>query len=128
MTKTEQIFQLSCPFANEFQGPRKRLVFVCSAGMLRSPTAAYVATTLGYNARSCGSANYALIPLSVNLIEWAETIYFVNEENYYEALDNFQDHSEYFEMIQTKAVIWDIDDIYNYNDYSLKENIKRRLE
>lgn len=127
MTKTQQIFELSCPFDNEFQGVASRYLFVCSAGLLRSPTAAAVATSLGYNARSCGSAHYALVPLSVNLIEWANRIFFVNEENYLAALDTFVGMPEYEEMLLNKSTCWDIEDIYNYGDYGLKQQVVELL-
>lgn len=126
-TYTDKIFSLSSPFDNEYQGKAHRMLFVCSAGLLRSPTAAAVAIEMGYNARSCGSAEYALIPLSANLIEWAETIYFVNERNYLEALDVFRPLKEYAEMIQRKAVVWDIPDCYNYKSPNLVNKIKELL-
>ncbi len=127
MTKTDQIFQLSCPYANPYQGNLHRMLFVCSAGLLRSPTAAKVAVELGYNARSCGSSAYALIPLSCNLIEWAETIYFVNEANYLEALDTFRPLQEYYENLVSKAVVWEIEDVYNYNNPTLVNILIEKL-
>lgn len=126
-TKTEEIFDLSCPYANEFQGKSARYLFVCSAGLLRSPTAAAVATSLGYNARSCGSEDYALIPLSLNLISWADKIFFVNEFNYIMALDTFKKDYLAIMELKNKAVVWDIEDIYNYGDFTLKEKLKELL-
>ncbi len=111
---TQNILKLECPYANTYQGPRKRLLFVCSAGMLRSPTAAAVATRMGYNARSCGTGNYALIRLSANLIYWAEHIYFVNEENYHEALDLLKGNNDLLEELADKHTVWDIPDNYEY--------------
>jgi len=126
-TKTQQIYNLSCPFDNEYQGKASRYLFVCSAGLLRSPTAAKVAIGLGYNARSCGCEEYALIQLSVNLMEWAHKIFFMNEENYAKAMDTFRPLPEYEEMLLDKAVCWDIEDIYNYNDSVLVDTITKLL-
>lgn len=126
-TKTQQIFELSCPFDNPFQGKASRYLFVCSAGLLRAPTAAAVATSLGYNARSCGSSPYALVPISVNLIEWAHRIFFVNEENYLAALDTFVGMPEYEEMLLNKSTCWDIEDIHDYGAYSLKKQVVELL-
>lgn len=126
-TKTEEILELSCPYANPFQGVASRYLFVCSAGLLRSPTAAAVAIELGYNARSCGSEEYALIPLSVNLISWAEKIFFVGEYNYLTALDTFKKDYLVSLELKEKAVVWDIRDIYDYGDFTLKEKIKELL-
>ena len=123
LTKNDQIFELSAPYANEFQGDAHRALFVCSAGLLRSATAASVASCLGMNSRSCGSEHYALIPISANLIAWAETIYFVNEYNYLSALDTFVGMPELEMMILSKSVIWDIEDVYNYRDPKLVQII-----
>jgi len=122
-TKNSQIFELSAPYANEYQGHWHRALYVCSAGMLRSATAAYVGHQLGQNTRACGSENYALIPLSLNLINWAETIYFVNEFNYLGALDTFVGMPEVEMMILAKSVVWDIEDVYNYRDPKLVQII-----
>lgn len=118
-TYTEEIFELTCPFSNEYQGIRARYLFVCSAGMLRSPTGAAVATRLGYNARSCGSADYALIPLSVNLIHWAEKIFFVEENNYHQALETFARDIPTQNMIRNRAKVLDIEDQFDYMQPSL---------
>lgn len=67
--------------ANPYQGQDKRVLFVCSAGILRSATAARIYAKK-YNTRCCGSEDYALIPLSPLLIKWADEIVFVNQENY----------------------------------------------
>lgn len=114
-TMTAKIFELSAPYDNPYQSSRKRWLFVCSAGLLRSPTGAAVATDLGVNARSCGSSSYALIPLSVNLILWAEKIFFVNKENYMESLCNFESVG-YDTNIEEKSVVLDIPDIYHAFD------------
>lgn len=127
-TLTKSIFELTCPYANTYQGTRKRFLFVCSAGMLRSPTAAAVATRLGHNARSCGSSPYALIPLTANLIAWADKIYFVNEENYAEAKDNFSNHSVSLEELATKSTVWDIPDIYEYMHPDLVATLHNLLD
>lgn len=127
MTYTEKIFELGCPFDNEYQGPAKRLLFVCSAGLLRSPTCADVGTSLGFNTRACGShQEYALIPLSVNLIMWANKIIFVNEENEYRALEVFEPVG-YAEGIKAKSIVWDIEDTFNRGDPKLVKYARDKL-
>ena len=69
---------------NEFQGNTKKVLCVCSAGLLRSAT---LQNTLireyGYNCRNCGTEeSYALIPISEALLLWADEIVFVNKANY----------------------------------------------
>lgn len=125
--RTKEIEEISCPYDNEYQGRSSRYVFVCSAGLLRSPTAAKVATSLGYNARSCGSEEYALIPLSVNLIYWAYKIFFMNEEPYATAQNTFAFDSDILAQLNRKAVVWELDDIYNYNSPELVDKITKLL-
>ena len=122
-TKNSQIFELSAPYANEYQGHWHRALYVCSAGLLRSTTGAYVGSQMGQNTRACGSESYALIPISANLIAWAETIYFVNDYNYLSALDTFVGMPEVERMILAKSVVWDIEDVYNYRDPKLVQII-----
>jgi predicted protein tyrosine phosphatase len=100
------------------QGMAKRLLFVCSVGMLRSPTAAAIAVQQGANARSCGSSSLALIPLSANLIRWADWIVFMNGENYRESKKVFE-FTDFFDDFEDKAVIWNVPDHYNYMDDGL---------
>ena len=128
MTKTKQIFELSAPYNNQFQGVSMRALFVCSAGILRSPTAATVAAKLGFNARSCGSdIECALVPVSANLIFWATRIYFLNRENYNETLLVFKDQTLTLEELQDKAVVWNIEDQFNFMDPVLVAEIERLL-
>jgi len=122
-TKNEQIFELTAPYANEFQGVYHRALFVCSAGLLRSATGAYIGSRMGQNTRACGSESYALIPLSVNLISWAETIYFVNEFNYHSGLETFFNDKKATFQLEEKSVVWDIEDVYNYRDPKLVQII-----
>jgi len=61
---------------NSCQTEAKRVLCVCTAGILRSPTAANVLNQeFGYNTRSCGvDERFALIPLDEVLLEWADEI------------------------------------------------------
>lgn len=113
-TKTQNILGLTAPYDNPWQGKELRLLFVCSVGMLRSPSFADVATIKGYNARSCGSdVRFALIPVSANLVYWADKIVFINPENYRQAKVNLE---EYTSLINKKAVVLDIEDDFERND------------
>lgn len=62
---------------NAFQGPAKRVLCLCSAGLLRSPTAAWVLSNPPYNfnTRAAGIVpEYALIQVDDVLIGWADEI------------------------------------------------------
>jgi predicted protein tyrosine phosphatase len=132
-TKTEEIFQLSAPYDNPYQGTDKRLLFVCSAGLLRSATAANLFAKKGFNTRSCGSAEYALIPLSANLIAWADKIIFVNEANYRESWKKFdiaeEDDEIYFQHpFDGKDIqVLKIPDNYEYNNPDLIKFLEEQV-
>lgn len=127
MTKTDEIFRGNCPYDNFSQTLAKRLTFVCSAGMLRSPTAQVVATSMGYNARACGSDfHYALIPLSVHLIEWSHKIIFMQQNNYLTSIKTFQ-KSGLAKTIKEKSIVWEIEDIYNWGDNILFNIIREKM-
>lgn len=92
-----------------------RLVFVCSAGMLRSATGAKHWAQRGCNTRACGTHSFALIPLSANLIAWADRLYFAAEENWHKALSVFAGKPELLAMLQDKSQVCRIQDIYDYD-------------
>jgi predicted protein tyrosine phosphatase len=128
-TKNAEIFNTTAPYNNYSQGRDARWLFVCSAGLLRSPTGAALAIRKGLNARSCGSAiDYALIPVSANLIMWAEKIVFVNEENYHECLELFKDYQMLHSLLTMRSLVLDIPDIYNYNDPELITEFERQID
>jgi len=127
-TKNAAIFQTNAPYNNPYQSSAPRWLFVCSAGLLRSPTGAALANQRGINARSCGSNfNYALIPCSANLINWADKIIFVNRENLWLLEDNFAGHRELLEQIEQKQVVLNIPDSYEYMDPELKQLLETEL-
>lgn len=106
---------------NMYQGGAKRVLCVCSAGVLRSPTLANTLhKTYGFNVRAVGSLhNYALIPISEALIIWADEIVFVDMDSY-----DFLDYQikEDIKEDGAKVIILDIPDDYEYGEIEL-ENI-----
>lgn len=99
---------------------------MCGAGLLRSATAANLYAKLGYNTRNCGTHEYALIPLTTNLIYWAHEIYFVNLENKQQADATFLDCEYEYARIQ-KAKVLNIPDNYNYNNPELIQLLKDQI-
>lgn len=128
MTKTEEIFKTnSCPFNNKYQGSSLRVVFCCTAGLLRAPTAARIASEYGVNARSAGSHfHFALIPLSANLIKWAHWVVFMNPENELEVKLNISD-VDLLKELQSKSIVWDIEDCYNYMQDDLVRVLSEKI-
>jgi predicted protein tyrosine phosphatase len=69
---------------NPWQSPRLKCLVVCSAGILRSSTTAWVLGQPPYNCntRNCGVAKeYALIVIDRVLVEWADVIVVADEEH-----------------------------------------------
>lgn len=98
---------------NPNQGPYKRILCVCSAGLLRSPTMAFVLSQMGHNSRAAGSSpGFALIPVDDVLIHWAQQIVYVNEENYEEV-------SGRFDLTGKDNIILNIPDRFQYRDPDL---------
>jgi predicted protein tyrosine phosphatase len=127
-TKNAAIFQTTAPYNNRYQGHSDRWLFVCSAGLLRSPTGAALAIKRGINARSCGSNfNYALIPCSANLVSWAHRIIFVNDENLLQLEDNFFEHEHILSKIEAKKIVLNIPDNYEYMDSELQAHFHQQL-
>lgn len=102
---------------NRFQGSTKKVLTVCSAGLLRSATLQnYLIRDFGYNVRNCGTESYALIPISEALVLWADEIVFVNKDNF----NNVEKELEKLEVLN-KCYILDIPDIYHFNAPALVE-------
>jgi predicted protein tyrosine phosphatase len=88
-TLSEQIRQARYGVvSNPFQGKDKKVLFVCSMGILRSATAARMYAHK-HNTRSAGTWGHALIHITPTLIAWANEIVFVNKENYRNAVEEF---------------------------------------
>jgi predicted protein tyrosine phosphatase len=87
-----------------------------------------MAVQRGINARSCGSNfNYALVPCSANLINWANKIVFVNGENLWQLEDNFLGHKDLLEQIEQKQIVLNIPDNYEYMDPELQQMLNDEL-
>jgi predicted protein tyrosine phosphatase len=128
-TKNAEIFNTTAPYNNYNQGSAPRWLFVCSAGLLRSPTGAALAVKKGINARSCGSAiDYALIPISANLIMWADKIVFVSEENYHEVLELFKDYQILHNILIVRSLVLDVPDLYKYNESDLVIEFEKQID
>lgn len=103
--------------SNPHQGKYKRVLCVCSAGLLRSPTAALVLSQApyNYNTRAAGIDNdHALIIVDEVLLEWAEEIVCMT-----------RDQRRTLENLTKKTIIClDIPDSFSYRDPKLMKLIK----
>lgn len=103
---------------NPHQGSAKKVLCLCSAGLLRSPTVANVLhKTLGYNTRAAGvHKEYALIPVDEVLTTWADEIVCVEE---YISKHIPEEH-------QYKVVCLNLPDVYGYMDKELQEIVLKQ--
>ena len=105
---------------NPYQGSRKKVLAVCSAGMLRSPTIARVlADKYDYNTRSCGvTTEFALVPISEALVHWADEIVFAEQRHMEAVLGQIQIPEG------VRCVVLNIPDEYEYMETELVDMIK----
>lgn len=110
---------------NASQGNTKKVLTVCSAGLLRSATLQnMLIKEYGYNVRNCGTVeSYALIPISEALVKWADEIIFVNQENFRDVYSDLKQ----FNLLD-KCYVLDIPDIYNFNDPELLKICKEQYD
>lgn len=110
---------------NPAQGEAKRVLCVCSAGLLRSPTAAVVLSQepFNFNTRAAGlEDSYALIPVDAVLLAWADEVVCMT--------------AQHAEMLQAKLIachcvrksvkVLNISDDYRYRDPELMRLIAER--
>jgi len=104
-------------YKTPFEGTTPRWLVVCNGGMVRSATIARVIQDkLGHNTRACGTEQYALIPLTLNLIHWADHVVFVDQETYQQAKLALRNHS----MVLDKPFeVWKVPDRYQYMETAL---------
>lgn len=106
---------------NPGQGNYKKVLCVCSAGLLRSPTAALVLSEAPFNCntRAAGiEESYALIPVTEVLLYWADEIVCMTKQHQQmlqRKLDEFR--------LDRPIVVLHINDNYNYRQRELTRAI-----
>lgn len=112
---------------NLYQTQAKRVLAVCSAGLLRSPTVANVLhAEYGYNTRAAGTVEeFALIPVDAVLLDWADEVVYV-EPAVYRLLSN---HHVLGSTVLTKRnVLLNIPDQFAWNDPELRNLILKQYQ
>ena len=107
---------------NPYQGEYKKVLCVCSAGLLRSPTAAWVLSQkpYNYNTRAAGlTEEFALVPVDKVLLHWASEIVCMSGEQADEVQDLLDDMQE-----EKPIISLNIPDMYGYRDPELVELIR----
>lgn len=121
---------------NPHQGPEKRVLCLCSASLLRSQTLATVLyEKYGYNTRSAGVSDYALIPVSTALLEWADEIICVEQEVDVQLMNDIRLLvnqglwvEEDIDEIRRKTITLNIPDIYERMNPTLQRIIIEQYE
>lgn len=104
---------------NPYQGDYKKVLCVCSAGLLRSPTAALVlsAPPFNFNTRAAGlDESFALIPVDTVLLAWADEIV---------CMDKGQADRLRAMGFKKNVLVLDIEDSYGYRDPQLIKKITK---
>lgn len=112
---------------NPAQGMQKRVLCLCSAGLLRSPTVAWVLSNApyDYNTRAAGvNLEYALIPVDQYLITWADEIVCVEPE----IRDQFVEYGvrESIDLTGKPVVVLSIPDMYERRSAKLVAMIEKQ--
>lgn len=109
---------------NPYQGDNKRVLCVCSAGLLRSPTAAFVLSQepYNYNTRAAGiTKEYALVVVDDVLITWADEIVCMNAGQQKQLMSKVKALKR-----NTPVIDLDIPDSFAYRDPELIKLIKEK--
>lgn len=102
-------------------GKPRRILFVCTANIDRSPTAETILRGVkGFEARSAGIWPNAKRRVTRDLIDWADLI-FVMEEYHKDVIVALKPEAE------SKIIVLNIPDIYARNDPRLIRLLKERL-
>lgn len=119
---------------NAYQGTAKKVLTVCSAGCLRSPTAAHILSSSPYNfnTRCAGiSPEYAIIPVTEALIVWADVILVMDscQQRQINEMQNIiaKDASVMFEYDYKTVINLEIEDDYGYRDPQLVEIMQTKF-
>jgi predicted protein tyrosine phosphatase len=110
------------------EGDYQRWLFIDEAGTLRSATAAYLSSKLDINARAAGSIPMqSLIPITLQLASWAQTIVFLDAESYENTMTLFTPYAGDKLSIQGKARILDTTNQYFYRQPELISILKEQI-
>ena len=98
-------------------------LFVCSQNRLRSPTAEHVFSQYeGVECESAGVHDSANVPLSPELIEWADIIFVMEKAHRNKITKKFKRH-----LNGKRIVVLGIPDEYEYMDDTLIALLERKV-
>jgi predicted protein tyrosine phosphatase len=101
----------------------KKLLFLCSQNRLRSPTAEAVFSEYeGLEVESAGLDHYAELPVSTEMIEWADIIFVMEKSHRNKLSKNFQPF-----LKSKKVICLDIPDDFEYMEPLLINLLKKKV-
>lgn len=110
---------------NPYQGEDKKVVFICSMGILRSATGARLYAKK-YNTRTAGTWADALVPLTPILIAWADELVFVNKQNYDSVIQELE--GDVRQEVVAKSRVLNIPDMYPHMHPELIKAFEEQYE
>jgi predicted protein tyrosine phosphatase len=120
---------------NAYQGKHKKVLTVCSAGCLRSPTAAHILSSepWNFNTRCAGtSSEYAIIQITEALIVWADVILVMDafQQLHINTMQNklAEEADVMFDYEYKRVINLEIDDIYEYRSPKLVEIMTEKFK
>lgn len=100
-----------------------KILFVCSQNKLRSPTAEHVFSIRpGIETASAGTNRDAEVPLSAELVEWADIIFAMEKMHRARITTRFR-----LQLKGKKLVCLDIPDRFRYMDTALVALLERKV-
>jgi predicted protein tyrosine phosphatase len=101
----------------------KHVLFLCSQNRLRSPTAESIFTDSdGFEVRSAGLNNDAVVPTTPELVEWANYIFVMEKAHRNKLQKKFKKH-----LNKQKVICLNIPDEYEYMEDGLIRLLRHRL-
>ena len=101
----------------------KNVLFVCSQNRLRSPTAEQVFSNHPrFNVASAGTNNDAEVPLTSELVQWADFVVVMEKHHRNKVQKRFKS-----ELKDARVICLDIPDEYEFMDEGLVRLLKARL-
>lgn len=113
--------------SNSYQGSFKRVLCVCSAGLLRSPTAAWILSNapFNFNTRAVGvEENFALIYVDEVHVHWANEIVVMDDMQKFHVEQIIAEHS-----LASKPIhVLSVEDDFGYRDPELVRQMEIKLK
>ena len=112
--------------ANE--GTAERWLFIDDRGVIKSATGQTLAGKADINARACGvDVESCLIPVSLQLANWAQKIIFLDQWSYNKFSTVFKDYELDLLSAQAKSVTLNLNEDYFYMQPQLVTALKEAL-